>query len=241
MLYEHLKQFMPALGIVLDCCTQPSHDLGNEKHFTATFGEMRDSLLNNGIRNVIVACPSCHKVFRKYGKELIVRTAYEIMAEKRLPERGQIKGVVTVHDSCAVRFEGPVHTAARDLIRKMGLTIEEMKHSAAKTFCCGEGGSVGFLAPDLAKNWRMNRKKEADGRRVITYCAGCANRLSSVTPTSHLLDLLFEPEATMSGSVKVSKAPFTYWNRIRLKKRLKKMLIGSMVRERIFSTQDQIE
>lgn len=81
-LYEHLKQFMPALGIVLDCCTQPSHDLGKEKYFNTMFGEMRDFLFNNGIRNVIVACPSCHKVFRKYGRELSVRTAYEIMSEK---------------------------------------------------------------------------------------------------------------------------------------------------------------
>lgn len=148
---------------------------------------------------------------------------------------------MTVHDSCAVRFEEPVHSAVRDLIRKKGLTIEEMKHSATKTFCCGEGGSVGFLAPDLAKNWGMNRKKEADGRRVITYCAGCANCLSSLTPTSHILDLLFDTEATMAGSVKGSNAPFTYWNRIRLKKKLKKMVDASIVRERIFSKEDQIE
>ena len=180
---------------------------------------MKDYLLKNGIRNVIVACPNCYKVFRKHGGDLAVQTAYEIMSEKGLPEEEKIKGTVTVHDSCAVRFEESVHFAARDLISKKGLTIEEMKHFATKTLCCGEGGSVGFLAPDLAKNWRMIRKREADGRRIITYCAGCANCLSSLTPTSHILDLLFEPEGTIAGTVKVSKAPFTYLNRILLKKK----------------------
>jgi len=154
------------------------------------------------------------------------------MSEKGLPEGAQINATITVHDSCAVRFEKFIHSAARDLIIKKGLIIEEMKHSATKTFCCSEGGSVGFLAPDLAKNWALNRKKEADGRRIITYCAGCANCLSSLTPTSHILDLLFEPEATMAGTVKVSKAPFTYWNRIKLKKRLKNMVNSSITRER---------
>jgi uncharacterized membrane protein YdjX (TVP38/TMEM64 family)/Fe-S oxidoreductase len=238
-LYEHLKQFIPALGIVLDCCTKPSHDLGRETYFNALFHEMKDYLLKNGIRNVVVACPNCYKVFRKHGGDLTVQTAYEIMAEKGLPERGQINGIVTVHDSCAVRFEESVHSAARDLILKKGLTIEEMKHSATKTLCCGEGGSVGFLAPDLAKKWGINRKREADGRRIITYCAGCANCLSSLTPTSHILDLLFEPKATIAGSVKVSKAPLTYWNRLNLKRQLKNMTKGSMTRERTFSAESE--
>jgi len=231
-LYEHLKQFIPALGVVLDCCTKPSHDLGREKHFNALFNEMKDYLLKNGIRKVIVACPSCYEVFTKHGGDLTVRTAYEIMSEKGLPQGEQINATITVHDSCAVRFEKFIHSAARDLITKKGLIIEEMKHSATRTFCCSEGGSVAFLAPDLAKNWALNRKKEADGRRIITYCAGCANCLSSLTPTSHILDLLFEPEATMAGTVKASKAPFTYWNRIKLKKRLKNMVNSSITRER---------
>ncbi len=43
-LYEHLKQFIPALGIVLDCCAKPSHDLGKEKYFNALFNEMKELL-----------------------------------------------------------------------------------------------------------------------------------------------------------------------------------------------------
>lgn len=226
-LYDHLKQSMPSLGIVLDCCTQPSHDLGRETHFNTVFGAMRDFLSKNGIKNVIVACPSCHKVFRKHGKDLIVRTAYEILSEKGLPESGRVSGSVTVHDSCAVRFEEHVHSAVRDLILKKGLTIEEMKYSGTKTFCCGEGGSVGFLSPDLAATWVTKRKGEVGGRRTIAYCAGCANSLNSSLPISHVLDLLFEPEVTMAGSVKFSKPPFTYFNRLKLKRKLKKMTNGS--------------
>jgi uncharacterized membrane protein YdjX (TVP38/TMEM64 family)/Fe-S oxidoreductase len=234
-LYEHLRTKQPSLGIVLDCCTKPSHDLGRDEYFHGMFQEMKQFLLENGIRNVLVACPSCYQVFKEYGDDLTVKTVYEVMVHNGLPDTGKTSGVVTIQDPCASRFEEPVHAAVRDLISAKGLTIEEMTHSGVKTLCCGEGGSVGFLAPELSKNWGNLRKKEADGRRIITYCAGCANMLGSLTPTSHVLDLLFEPEATMTGEVTVSKAPFTYWNRLKLKKQIQKSSNGARTCERTFA------
>jgi uncharacterized membrane protein YdjX (TVP38/TMEM64 family)/Fe-S oxidoreductase len=234
-LYEHLRTKQPSLGIVLDCCTKPSHDLGRDEYFHGMFQEMKRYLLDNGIRNVLVACPSCHQVFKEYGDKLSVKTVYEVMVHNGPPDTGKTSGVVTIQDPCASRFEEPVHAAVRDLISAQGLTIEEMTHHGSNTLCCGEGGSVGFLAPELSKNWGNLRKKEADGRRIITYCAGCANLLGSLTPTSHVLDLIFEPAFTMSGDVKISKAPFTYWNRLKLKKQLQKSSNGARTRERTFA------
>jgi Fe-S oxidoreductase len=234
-LFEHMKRTIPSLGIVLDCCTKPSHDLGRENYFHAMFNEMKDYLVKNGVRKVIVACPNCYKVFRKYGEELSVSTVYEFLSQYGVPETGTIEGTITVHDPCALRFAEPVHSAVRDLAVKKGLSVEEMPHSGVKTVCCGEGGSVGCLSPDLAKNWGLLRKKETNGNRIITYCAGCANFLSSLAPTSHILDLMFEPQATMAGNVKVSKAPFTYLNRLKLKKQMKHMVNGARTRERTFT------
>jgi uncharacterized membrane protein YdjX (TVP38/TMEM64 family)/Fe-S oxidoreductase len=234
-LYEHLKKTIPSLGIVLDCCTKPSHDLGRERFFQAMFQEMKGYLARNGIRTVIVACPNCYKIFQQYGRdELSVVTVYEVMAEKGLPETGQVAGSITVHDSCGVRFEENIHESVRNIVKKRGLQIDEMKHSGKKTLCCGEGGSVGFLNPDLSRKWSFLRKTEADGRKMVAYCAGCANLLNSITPTSHILDLTFELEAAVSGTVTVSKAPFTYLNCLRLKKHFKNTLIAAKTRERTF-------
>ncbi len=197
------------------------------------FAEMRGWLLENGVRTVLVACPSCHKVFREYGSELRVKTVYEVLAENGLPRSEKLTGMVVVQDPCAIRFEKSIHGAVRDLVEDLGLTIENLPHQREKTLCCGEGGSVGFLAPELAQNWRSLRKEETAGRRLVTYCGGCAGFLGAVTPTSHILDLMFEPEATISGKVKASRAPFTYWNRMRLKARFKSMLAAAAVtRER---------
>jgi len=234
-LFSHLEKSLLNLGIVLDCCTKPSHDLGREQQFQAMFGEMRAYLLAHGIKKILVACPNCYRVFKEYGNGIAVQTVYEYLAEHALPVSPRVSGVVTVHDPCATRYDQEIHKAVRRLAAQKGLELVEMKHRGGKTLCCGEGGSAGFLMPELSKAWGMRRKEEANGTRILTYCAGCANFLGAVNPTSHVLDLLFEPEATLTGRAKVSKAPWTYLNRLRLKRHFKKKIKAAAARERTFT------
>ncbi|HMK60464.1 MAG TPA: VTT domain-containing protein [Dissulfurispiraceae bacterium] len=235
MTYNLLKKSIPSLGIVLDCCTKPSHDLGRTGYFNAMFGELRGYLLDHGIKEVLVACPNCYKVFKRYGKGLDVKAVYQILADGSLIEADKLCGSVTIHDPCAVRFENDIHSSVRTIVSSMGLAIEEMPHRGENTYCCGEGGSVGFMSPDLAQNWGKLRKEEIGGKRVVTYCAGCANYLGRLAPTSHILDLIFEPAATMDGRAVVDKPPLTYWKRLSLKRRLKDAPAAA-TRERTFSS-----
>jgi Fe-S oxidoreductase len=231
-LFNHQKKSIPNLGIVLDCCSKPSHDLGREAFFQPAFAEMKACLLENGISHVLVACPNCHKVFKDRGGELSTRTVYEFLAENDLPKTPIVSDSITIHDPCPVRFEESILGVVRTLAERTGLRVEEMRHHGKETFCCGEGGAVGFLSPELAKNWSVLLKNEAQGRRIVSYCAGCVNNLGRITPTAHLLDLLFEPKATLSGTVSVSRGSITYWNRLQLKRWFKKNLNGRVTRER---------
>jgi Fe-S oxidoreductase len=231
-LYEHLIKRFSNLGVVLDCCAKPSHDLGREEYFQSRFQEMQKYLLDHGIKTVLVACPNCYKMFREYGGPLQIKTVYEILAEDTGRTRKGIQGTVTVHDPCVTRFEKPIQDAVRTLIQNQGGTIEEMEHQRANTLCCGEGGAVGFVAPELAESWGNKIKSETRGKQILTYCAGCVNLMDRLTPTHHVLDFFFEPEATLSGRVKRSRAPITYWNRIRLKKRFQKRVPAVVTRER---------
>ncbi|MCK9293579.1 MAG: VTT domain-containing protein [Desulfobulbaceae bacterium] len=238
-LFDHLRQTIPGLGIVLDCCTKPSHDLGRDKYFQAMFSEMREYLLRHGVKNVLVACPNCYRVFKQYGGSLQVQTVYEHLAATSLPQTANIAGTVTIHDPCGTRNEEQIHAVIRRLAGEKSLTIQEMKHHGARTICCGEGGSVGCVNPDFSKGWGARRRDEAGGVRILTYCAGCANFLGSLNPTSHILDLLFEPAATLAGTVKISKAPWTYLNRLRLKSHFKRHITAAASRERTFSGEER--
>jgi hypothetical protein len=195
---------------------------------------MKSYLVEKGVRQVLVACPNCHKIFSNYGGELKVKTVYEILAGNGSHSDRKLSGVVRIHDPCAIRSEEKVHAALRELVRKKGLEIEEMAHSGKKTLCCGEGGAVGCVAHPFSDKWGEIRKAETGQKKIITCCAGCAGYLNRKTPTIHVLDLLFEPEAAMAGKAKVSNAPITYLNRTRLKKRFQQDVKAGSTRERSF-------
>jgi Fe-S oxidoreductase len=238
-LFDHLQNFFPNLGIVLDCCTKPSHDLGRSAYFQAMFSEMQQYLIGQGIKSVLVACPSCHAVFNQYGRGLTTRSTYEILAREYWQEGVKIPAVpVTIQDSCVARFENGIQNSVRKLVQARGVAFEEMKHHGKKTLCCGEGGGAHFVAPGLAGSWSERRKSEVGGKRIITYCAGCAHFLGRVGPTAHLLDLLFDPAAALAGRAKVAKAPLTYLNRLLLKWKFKRKIRYGSSRERTFTFEE---
>lgn len=216
-LFAELRRKEPSLGMVLDCCTKPSHDLGRSDFFESVFGEMRGYLLSNGVRRVLTACPSCYKVFKAHGGDLLVETVYEVLDADKEPVGTGARQTVTVHDPCPLRFSEPIQSAVRTLASAQGFDIEEMPHHGAKTFCCGEGASVSCTAPELAETWGRRRAEEACGRPIITYCAGCDATLGKIVETRHILDILF-PRRQATGDRRVTPGfPRTCWNRLWLK------------------------
>lgn len=222
-LFIHLQNLFPTLGIVLDCCTKPSHDLGRNDFFQTKFSEMHNFLVKNGIKNILTACPSCYVIFTEYSKGITTNSVYDILAQESWAhDPGIPLTTVTVQDSCVARFENKIQTAVRKLIRTQGISYEEMKHHGKKTLCCGEGGGAHFVAPQLAGEWSKIRNHERNGKSIITYCAGCANFLGKIGPTIHLLDLIYDPAKALSGKIKVTKSPVTYLKRLLLKRWFRK-------------------
>jgi len=232
-LFDLLRKDDPAMGIVFDCCMKPSHSLGREQYANAMFGEMNNWLVQQGVQEVLVACPNCQVMFDTLGQGLKVRTVWESLAGSGFMTGG-VSATVTVHDPCVIRNAEPVHNAVRTLLKSQGVMVEEMPHSGRTTVCCGKGGGVDMLNPHLAASWGEPRKSEAAGRRIITYCAGCVQALGRETPTSHLVDLLLEPNQTLAGKKMGAGAPFTYLNRLRLKRAFQRREGFAVTRERTF-------
>ncbi len=227
-IFEILRREVPSLGIALDCCAKPSHDLGRSSRFHASFAPISRYLSAHGVRNVLAACPNCTKVFEQYGDELRVSTVWERLVEAGAFEGTSLAGQVTVHDPCPLRNASGIQDAVREGIGRMGLSIRELRHKRRLTLCCGEGGSVGLINPAFARRWGARRKIEAEGDGVVTYCAGCAGYLRRAgAKASHLADFLVDPQAAANGRSKVSAAPWTYLNRIRLRKRFQEAVAAA--------------
>jgi len=238
-IFDQLRQIDSKIGIVFDCCLKPSYMLGREQYSRAMFDEMSNWLVQQGVKEVLVACPNCQMMFTSLGQGLKVRTVWETLTDSGMQLR-KVSGTVTVHDPCSIRDAQPAHQAVRTLLKSQGLKVEEMPHSRSNTLCCGQGGAVNMMNPELAESWGKMRKKEAAGRRIITYCAGCVQSLGGHTPTSHLVDILFTPDQTLAGKVKGAGFPFTYLNRLRLKRSFKQKEGYAVTRERTFVSEQLV-
>jgi uncharacterized membrane protein YdjX (TVP38/TMEM64 family)/Fe-S oxidoreductase len=232
-LFELLRKEDPSMGIVLDCCGKISRDLGREAFFRAMFDEMTGYLQSKGVEEVLTVCPNCHDMFSRYCKGLRARMVYEALPGGS-PARSLNGKKAVVHDPCGVRFDAETHAAVRRLIGIKGIAAEEVSHGREMTFCCGNGGGVSAMSPELADRWTERTWKETGERPIITYCCSCAGRFSRKSPAVHALDVLAEPETALAGKSRVSAAPFTYLNRLRLKNYFKKAVNASSIRERTF-------
>lgn len=235
-IFRDLGKKIPTLGVVLDCCTKPSHDLGRQGYFESVFREMTTYLSGKGIKKVLVACPSCYKIFRQYGFGLSVATVYEYLDTDTFENRQKKRGLqASIHDPCALRDATSTHQAVRSLLHGLGMNITEMAHNGSNTICCGEGGTVGCVKAEVAGEWSAMRKKETGELPMVTYCAGCVAFLNQVAPTIHIVDLLYRPESVTKGRLRGAKAPFTYLNRLLLKRRFKREVAATTSRVRRLS------
>ncbi len=240
-IFKRLQPSFPNIGIVLDCCTKASHDLGRQAYFEAMFGELCAYLMKNGIKTILVACPSCQRMFRQFGNDFYVEMIYRHLGKQTQILGAILTGTVTVHDPCPLRGDSVTHDAVRNILKWMGLTVFEMKHCREQTLCCGEGGLVEAGSTTLAFRWGQLRKKESGGKKVVIYCAGCHRFLGRVVPVIHLADLMISPKRAMAGKAGVSKTPFTYINRLKLKRWIQREMPAVTTRERMYSPEKRID
>jgi Fe-S oxidoreductase len=224
-LTTRLRELVPNLGVVLDCCHKPSHDLGRQAFFAKRFGTIRDRLAAAGVTTILTACPNCTKTFRAYGAGLSLRTVYEVLAEAEGPQPERSAVEVMVHDPCPFRDDAAVREASRALLAARRIGVAEPKQTGARTQCCGEGGAVGCVDPSLAASWTDARLEQAKGLPIAASCAGCAAMLRRRGGDAHhVLDLYFHPEDALSGTL----APSGFWagwrNRLRYKRALRKTI-----------------
>jgi uncharacterized membrane protein YdjX (TVP38/TMEM64 family) len=224
--YTHLAQQISALGLVLDCCAKPYHDIGIQSEFTDNITALSSELQHHGITRVITACPNCYEVFKRYMPQIEVTSVYEILAADMSEGKNAAENPlqVTVHDPCVNRNRTGVQSAVRDLIAARGFAIAEMKNHAETTICCGEGGCVMATAPALAQSWRRQRVHQSDGLPVITYCAGCVEYLSTDMPTLHVLDLLDHSSTSNLEPVQPTRGLKRYLDRFNLKRKAEKYM-----------------
>ena len=223
MIYDQLQTwYNGTVGLILRCCGSIAQWAGDQETFQQSRKELISEVQRLGNPEIITACSSCLRTFKKYYPELKVRSAWPII-DKMTPEiYRKIDGrTLAIHDPCAARYEKEDQDAVRSLIRKSGVTIEELPMNREKATCCTYGGNTWNANRELSHT-AIDARIAQNTNDFVTYCAMCQDFYQGRGKTTyHLVDLLYSPEVVQKGEA-MPKADYTmrHENRNRIKRHM---------------------
>lgn len=223
--YSYLKKiFNGQIALKLHCCGAPAYWSGREDLHESVLQEIRSDWEFIGKPTMILACPTCRKLFQEHLPEIPSRSLWEILAEtgllqelEFLAEACGTEHTAALFDPCASRDDPAGQDAVRQILKVCGIGIEELPLQGKSAQCCGYGGLMKYTNPDLAKVIATDRNR-LSVLEYITYCVNCRDTfLAGGKPARHILECLFGRE---NREKKLSSLSEKRDNRRELKRRL---------------------
>jgi len=170
------------------CCGSPILGAGHKQVFKE-LGEKNLKLFKeHGIKKIITPCPSCYSMFKQtYSKEIkdwdievehITQTIDKAIKENKLKVNNNVlkKLKTTYHDPCHLGRYSGIYEEPRQIVKKLGYDLKEMKLNKEMSFCCGAGSSVRTNYPKVAEsiaNQRIKMAQETGAEILFTSCPMC--------------------------------------------------------------------
>jgi len=152
------------------CCGFPMEALGFRKELNNHAKQFTKSF---PFDKAITLCPTC-TVFLKEGHGIDAQHVLQTILEK-IPE-GQLGLKVTYHDPCDFSRGLKIIDEPRQILKKLGVEVVEMKHTKVNSRCCGGGGGILMtdqnLSLDISKK-RIYEAIETGTDIIVTSCPTC--------------------------------------------------------------------
>ena len=167
------------------CCGFPLQGSGQSEGLPAIIAHNVAAAKARGARKVVFTCPSCYQIWREaYPPEFELVHASEMVAQLVLEDRlplGELPMTVTYHDPCDLGRGGRVFDEPRAIMARIpGLTLVEMDHNREHCLCCGGGGNLEMIDPDLSAAMAKRKVEEAvatGAEAIITNCQQCVRTM----------------------------------------------------------------
>ena len=185
------------------CCGFPLMAAGLKKDAKRLIEHNIERVREKGARMAVFTCPSCyHTWHEKYKIEIPLFHATEFVLQ--LIEQGKIefrdeKVKVTYHDPCDLGRASGIYEAPRKILRSMpGVELVELADNREHCKCCGGGGNLEMVDPELATALAQQKIKQIQATGadvVITSCQQCVRTiLTTARKTKIPLKVLYITE-----------------------------------------------
>ncbi len=171
------------LGIEESSSGDAAKRAGNEFLFQMQ-AMMNIEVMNSyNVKRIVTTCPHSYNTIKNEYKslggnyEVLHHTEFidELINNKKLSISGNLKGKrITYHDPCYLGRANEVFDIPRNLIKRLGVELIEMKRSKRRSFCCGAGGAQMFKEPEKGQqDININRTEEALKTKAKVIATGC--------------------------------------------------------------------
>ncbi len=163
------------------CCGFPLIGAGMSERMAALREHNLEKVKALGASRAVFSCPSCFHTWRHfYDAEIDLVHASQLLAGLIADGRLALKPVemtVTFHDPCDLGRNSGVYDEPRRVLEAIpGLKFVELAANRALANCCGGGGNVEMVDPDLAAAVAQRKIDEVlatGAEAVVTACQQC--------------------------------------------------------------------
>jgi heterodisulfide reductase subunit D len=167
------------------CCGFPLIGAGMKEEAKALIQHNVEMMKQKGVERAVFACPSCyHTWMEEYDTDIEIFHSTQFI--KKLIAEGKIstkenRVKVTYHDPCDLGRASGVYEPPREILRAMpGVELVEMEGNREHCKCCGGGGNLEMVDPDLSAALAQEKIKEIQATgagTVITSCQQCVRTI----------------------------------------------------------------
>lgn len=169
------------------CCGFPLIGAGMPEKMEVLMAHNLEKVKAVGARSIVFTCPSCYHTWKHlYRPDMDLFHASEML--DRMIKDGQIslkemKATVTYHDPCDLGRNSGIFEAPRDVLKAIpGIELVELANNRQLSVCCGGGGNVEMVNPDLSAKvaqMKLNEIAETGADRVVSSCQQCLRTIAT--------------------------------------------------------------
>ena len=169
------------------CCGFPLIAAGMKKDAEVLIQHNLEKVKEKGAERVVCACPSCYHTWKeRFNAEIEIFHSTQFL--KKLIDEGKIsfkeKAMkVTYHDPCDLGRASGIYETPRDIVKAIpGVELVEMEGNREQCKCCGGGGDLEMVRPDLSAlmaQAKIEEIKATGADMVITACQQCIRTIQT--------------------------------------------------------------
>ncbi len=179
------------------CCGFPLIQMGMAEKMEMLVRHNQEKVKQMGAETIVFACPSCFHTWKEKYKtdaEILHSTQFmekQIAGGKFSFKKGFHK-TVTYHDPCDLGRNSGVYDAPRNVLKQVpGLKLVELENNRQLCTCCGGGGDLEMIDPELSSaiaQRKIDEIQRTGAEVVVTSCQQCVRTISGYA-RKHEIDL----------------------------------------------------